>query len=249
MNLMNANPRTSRWTWLTLAPVLTAAVMTLEARPRQTPPQTQTQRPTFTSQVDLVTLDVIVRDKRGQFVPDLKADDFVILEDGVPQAVSDHRLFYGGRELSVTILNAPTAAPEGMILPPTRPVADVAGRVFIIFIDDLHLQAGDSPRVRNLLTQITNTLVHDGDLFAVVSTVVNRSEPDVRPRPLDGINQESNGRRHVSRGDSAVTRVQWRTSGTAAPCARGFFDGIRSAQADGKDQQPPQGVCLSEFGL
>jgi VWFA-related protein len=140
--------------------------------PKPTPQQTPapTQRPTFISQVDLVTLDVIVRDKRGQFVPDLKAEDFVILEDGVPQTVSDHRLFYGGRELSVQILNAPTAAPEGMILPPTRPVADVAGRVFIIFIDDLHLQAGDSPRVRNLLTQITNTLVHDGDLFAVVST-------------------------------------------------------------------------------
>lgn len=140
--------------------------------PPRTPQQTPapTQRPTFVSKVDLVTLDVIARDKRGQFVPDLKMEDFIVLEDGVPQSVAESRLIYGGRELSVQVLSAPTAAPEGMILPPSRPPADVAGRVFIIFIDDLHLQAGDSPRVRNLLTQITNTLVHDGDLFSVVST-------------------------------------------------------------------------------
>src|SRR5690606_6669412 len=35
---------------------------------------------------------------------------------------------------------------------------------------DLHLLASDSPRVRQLLTQITNTLIHDGDQFAIVST-------------------------------------------------------------------------------
>jgi VWFA-related protein len=118
----------------------------------------------------VVTLDVIVRDKNGQFVPNLSKDDFTVLEDGVEQSMADFRLMYGGRELSVEVINAPTAAPEGMILPPTRPVADVAGRVFIIFIDDLHLLASDSPRVRQLLTQITNTLIHDGDMFAVVST-------------------------------------------------------------------------------
>lgn len=151
--------------------LILVATVTLTAQSTQTPPQSQSpQRPTFTSQVDLVTLDVIVRDKNGQFVPNLTKDDFTILEDGVEQSLADFRLMYGGRELSVEMISAPTVAPDGMILPPTRPVADVAGRVFIIFIDDLHLLASDSPRVRQLLTQITNTLIHDGDMFAVVST-------------------------------------------------------------------------------
>jgi len=151
--------------------LLATATLTGQTRPVPQAPTSQTpQRPTFTSQVDLVTLDVIVRDKNGQFVPDLTKDDFTVLEDGVEQNMADFRLMYGGRELSVEMIHAPTAAPEGMILPPTRPVADVAGRVFIIFIDDLHLLASDSPRVRQLLTQITNTLIHDGDMFAVVST-------------------------------------------------------------------------------
>ncbi len=151
--------------------LLATATLTGQTRPAQPTPQSQTaQSPRFVSQTDLVTLDVIVRDKNGQFVPNLTKDDFTILEDGVEQSMADFRLMYGGRELSVEMIHAPTAAPDGMILPPTRPVADVAGRVFIIFIDDLHLLASDSPRVRQLLTQITNTLIHDGDMFAVVST-------------------------------------------------------------------------------
>ncbi len=152
---------------------LSLLLMTLLATASLSGQQSTTQspqRPIFTSQVDLVSLDVIVRDKNGQFVPDLRSSDFVVLEDGVPQSLTDFRLNHGGRELSVEVLASPTPAPEGIILPPTRPAADVAGRFFILFIDDLHLLASDSPRVRQLLTQITNTLIHDGDQFAIVST-------------------------------------------------------------------------------
>ena len=39
----------------------------------------------FKTQVDMVALDVCVRDANGQFVPDLSADDFVVLENGRPQ--------------------------------------------------------------------------------------------------------------------------------------------------------------------
>ena len=45
-------------------------------------------RPQFKAAVDLVPLDVCVRDASGQFVPDLSAEDFLILENGTPQRVS-----------------------------------------------------------------------------------------------------------------------------------------------------------------
>jgi VWFA-related protein len=51
-----------------------------------------------------------------------------------------------------------------------RPPADISGRVFIIFIDDLHLQALLTPRVKDLLREIKETLLHDGDLIAIVSS-------------------------------------------------------------------------------
>lgn len=45
------------------------------------------QRPTFRSSVDIIYVNVIVRDKNGQPVRGLTADDFVITEDNRPQTV------------------------------------------------------------------------------------------------------------------------------------------------------------------
>ena len=45
-------------------------------------------QPQFTAAVDLVPLDVCVRDVSGTFVPNLSAEDFLILENGRPQQVS-----------------------------------------------------------------------------------------------------------------------------------------------------------------
>jgi len=41
----------------------------------------------FTSEVDLVNLSVVVQDQRGNFIPDLRKEQFRILEDGVPQVI------------------------------------------------------------------------------------------------------------------------------------------------------------------
>ena len=37
--------------------------------------------------VELITTDVVVRDRNGRFVPDLSTDDFELLEDGRPQKI------------------------------------------------------------------------------------------------------------------------------------------------------------------
>src|ERR1700741_4596290 len=43
--------------------------------------------PTFKSSVNLVLVDVVVRDRSGAVVSDLKADDFELLEAGKRQAI------------------------------------------------------------------------------------------------------------------------------------------------------------------
>ncbi len=124
---------------------------------------------TFKVRVDLVTTDVIVRDSKGQFVSDLKPTDFEVYEDGVKQDISQMTLFHGGRQF-----NALTAPPppveEGIVLPPTRPTNDAAGRIFIFFVDDLHLDFRNTGRIRELFKKIRTSLVHDGDMFGMVST-------------------------------------------------------------------------------
>jgi len=64
----------------------------------------------------------------------------------------------------------PPPPPEGIILPPTKPRNDVSGRIFLFFVDDLHLQFHNTGRVRELFKRISKELVHDGDMFGIVSS-------------------------------------------------------------------------------
>ena len=153
-----------------LAGLLATALSTLAAF--QTKTTTAQPQPTFRVNVDLVTLDVIPRSAGGQFVPDLAAEDFQILEDGVPQQIASVVLVHGGRVFSV--LQPPTSAapasPEGLILPKARPTGNTAGRIFVLVVDDLHFTAIETPHVRALLKKVVKNLFHPGDMFAMFST-------------------------------------------------------------------------------
>jgi VWFA-related protein len=127
------------------------------------------EKPTFKIQVDLVTQDIVVKDEKGNFIPDLKKEDFEILEDGVKQDISSMTVVTGGRVTNV-LAPPPPPPPEGIILPPTRPKNDVSGRIFVFFVDDLHLQFHNTGRVRDLFKRISKELVHEGDMFGIVSS-------------------------------------------------------------------------------
>jgi VWFA-related protein len=119
--------------------------------------------------VDLVTTDVIVRDDKGQFVANLGKGDFEVYEDGVKQDLVTFVLTHGGRVLN-DISAPPPPVQEGILLPPPRPTNDASGRIFLIFVDDLHMDFRNTGRIRDLFKKIRRELIHDGDMFGVVST-------------------------------------------------------------------------------
>lgn len=127
------------------------------------------QPPTFRVQIDAVNMDVIVKDSSGRFVADLKKEDFEIFEDGVKQDITSMTMSYGGRVTNV-LEAPPPPTPEGILLPPRRVVNDTSGRIFLFFVDDLHLQFQQSGRVRQLFEKISKLLIHEGDLFGIVSS-------------------------------------------------------------------------------
>ena len=158
--------------WSTGLVVALAAGLSAQTKtqpPAPAPNAAQPERPTFKVQVDLVTNDVIVRDDKGNFIPDLKRDEFEIYEDGVKQDISSMTVVTGGRVTNV-LAAPPPPPPEGIILPVTRPRNDVSGRIFLFFVDDLHLQFHNTGRVRDLFKRISKELVHDGDMFGIVSS-------------------------------------------------------------------------------
>ena len=136
--------------------------------PASAQPQSVEQGPVFRVGVTLVTTDVIVRDANGQFIPDLDTEDLVVYEDGVVQEIASLVLVHGGRVYNQLLPPAPVQ--EGIILPVHRPVSDTAGRVFILFIDDLHLETGLTPQIRRVFKQIADTLIHEGDMFGIISS-------------------------------------------------------------------------------
>ena len=169
-----------RKTSLRLAGALVLALSALSAilgaqapgqAPAAPPPAQPAQqaKPTFRVAIDYVTTDAIVRNNQDQFIADLTKSDFEIYEDGVKQEITGLTLVHGGRVHNLAA-PPPATAQEGIILPPSRPKNDTAGRIFLIIVDDLHLEFRNTGRIRDLFKKISKTLVHEGDMFSIVST-------------------------------------------------------------------------------
>jgi VWFA-related protein len=155
-----------------LAPAAVLAAGLTALLSAQTPPP-MSQGTVFRATTNYVSTNVQARDQQGRFVQGLRAEEFRVFEDGVPQKIASFLPVVGGRVLGGFTANAPAASPaanEGLILPRARPQSDVSGRIFIIFIDDLHFTTTDTPRVRQLLEQVRDTLIHQDDLVGFVST-------------------------------------------------------------------------------
>ena len=160
--------------WLTVITIATAVGVLGHAQapaPPQQPTngQPETRQPIFRSGVTLVTTDAIVRDKDDVFIADLTPEDFLVYEDDVRQEVSSLVRVEGGRVYDVLVERAPPPQ-EGIVLPRVQKVDTTAGRIIILFIDDLHMPSSLTPKVRQLMGTIAEELVHDGDLFGIIST-------------------------------------------------------------------------------
>jgi VWFA-related protein len=135
----------------------------------------------FRTTTNAVQTSVIVRDKEGRFVPDLRQDEFKVYEDGVLQTITTFAPWIGGRSLGNLVSAGNVAVGpkiEGLVLPTTRIKNDSSGRLFVIFIDDLHLQPTDTPKVKDVLKKVRDILVHDNDLVSFVSTGTSAIEID-----------------------------------------------------------------------
>ena len=145
-------------------------------------------------------------------------------------------------------MSAPTAAaPEGIILPKKRTVSDVSGRIFLFFVDDQHLQFGNTGRVRELFKKISKELVHEGDLFGIVSSgpssiqvdmTYDRSRLDETIKKMTGNELKPTEIINGAGGPGGPTEIRYR--------ARRVFDDDRRAQEPRSGAQPPQGDHLGE---
>lgn len=102
--LENETLRGSRWTlafWLlAVCGGLTGAALHATEAPASAPPSTP---PSFGVDTAIVRLDVVVRDKRGRVVRDLRASDFEVFEDRAEQALDSFRVFSKDEPLRLSV--------------------------------------------------------------------------------------------------------------------------------------------------
>jgi len=147
--------------------------------PAQTPPA-QPGQSIFRATTNFVSTNVLARDADGRFVPDLRQEEFQVYEDGVLQKLSYFNTFVGGRATAAPTVSATPVTSEGLILPRAVPPPDASGRIFIIFIDDLHLLPGLTPKTKNVLEQIRDTLIKENDLVGFVSSGYSSIATDIQ---------------------------------------------------------------------
>jgi VWFA-related protein len=143
--------------------LLFGGALALNAASPQPPPQ----QPSFPAQAEGVTVDVVVTDRGGTPVLDLKREDFAVSEDGVAQEIvafdAVHR-------------PAPEAAgtpPPAALQPRATSNHDAAAREaasFVIVFDELHLDVAEAAHGRQAVADFLKAGVADGDRVGVVGT-------------------------------------------------------------------------------
>ncbi|MFB3854205.1 MAG: VWA domain-containing protein [Vicinamibacterales bacterium] len=134
-----------------------------EEKARQSGQQAQQQPPTFRAGINFVRVDVIVTDKRGEPVSDLRLEDFEVTEDGKPQRIETFKLVRIGEEVS--------AVPPRQIRTAYDEESEAARddvRLFAIFLDDYHVRLGASMAVREPLKRFIQTSLGPSDMVALM---------------------------------------------------------------------------------
>jgi len=144
----------------------TAAAIAIAFAIAGTPIRTASQdqpRPTFRTEANYVRVDAYATTKDGVPIDDLRRDEFEILEDRVPQTIDQFatvRIRGGG---------APTTRSDPRTPEESRQAATEArARVFILFLDVMHVDRTASIRIAKPLTDALRNLLGPDDLLAVV---------------------------------------------------------------------------------
>lgn len=150
----------------TVRPALAAlsGLLLSTAAGSQPPPPSPAPGLGFPARVDLVMVDVVVLDERGNPVEGLQAGDFVVREDGHPQALASFEAV-GLPE------SAPTLGPESLFVSTNRTgAARVPPRSFGIVFDDAQLSQPTGERARAALAKFIREQLRDDDEVILVST-------------------------------------------------------------------------------
>ena len=140
----------------------------------------QQSAPAIRATTELVLVNVVARDKKGNLIRDLKREDFTVLEDGQKQQVSSFD-FENIEELALAGQTTPTATgTEGAAAPtagasaPAQPILDARDRrLIMLFFDFSAMDPDQIDRAVDAAKKNVNSKMQPADLIAIVSLSTN----------------------------------------------------------------------------
>jgi VWFA-related protein len=133
------------------------------AQPAQNPDQPQPPR--LRVGINFVRVDVIVTDRKGEPVLDLKQEEFRVKEDGKPQTIESFSVVKIVDEASQ--VDAPPPLEIRSVYDEQREAARPDVRLFVLFLDDYHVRRGNDMSVRAPLIDFVQRL-GPADMVAVM---------------------------------------------------------------------------------
>jgi VWFA-related protein len=118
---------------------------------------------TFPTEVEVVTVDVVVTDKKGVPITGLTKSDFVVTEDDDAQSITD----FEAVQLPAVASEKPAPRPR---VSSNLDRESHAGRSFVILFDDIHLSLAGGQRAKAAVAQFLKTGVREGDRVSLVAT-------------------------------------------------------------------------------
>ncbi|MEO8597039.1 MAG: VWA domain-containing protein [Candidatus Solibacter sp.] len=128
---------------------------------------TREEAAVFRTRVNLVVVPVVVRDKKGIAVGNLKQEDFQLFDRGKPQFIARFSMERAGNRLT-KVNGAKPAAPESLL--DEKPPEDLPDRFIAYLFDDIHMEFGDLARVRDSAGRHIDSGLHNTDRAAIYTT-------------------------------------------------------------------------------
>jgi VWFA-related protein len=116
--------------------------------------------------VDLVQMDVVVTDSKGNHIDDLKPEDFQIMESGKTQLITNFSFISDARAGMAATGRETTTLPSA----PARIAPGQANRTIAVVVDDLGVSEQSFMAIHTALEKFIDKQVGPSDLIAIITT-------------------------------------------------------------------------------
>lgn len=202
----------------------TVVAVPLAAQKKKQEPET----PRLVENIDvrIINVDVVVTDKRGNFVPNLTADDFTILENGVEKPISNFFEVQGSVAKNV-VGETPAGEPDPAA---SKEIPENMKRRILFYVDNLSLSPFNRNRVFQEMKDFVATVMRPGDeaMIATYNRSMKVRVPFTRDKAqlttmLDSLQKES--------GLGIAAKSERRQAEDQIREARSFYDALGIARS------------------